>query len=386
MTHEAWSQDLGGLLKGILKEVQKDVAGQTAPDAKTQKSQKSDPSIVPGGDFDKAWGCSPRVTMLWPPTIYFDSPSCNPPSMPASEQERLKSVLISHYKWDDPKSRSASAFERDQRTIGARARNGDFYACLDELKRLPATISDKELNEDERWTKECRQYRHSVDDWTRASQVKKQKQDEIESYRQKTRPQELYEKCLAYIDSVAPVAANKSKLIDSSDTRYQGTFPSQCADDWGVKHPPSKEQYADIAAKRKAKFDVILKDEVLVARTTIGDALKKHRGTIEGLNIPLAWLKSTIIFQGTTYRSLEEWIALTLNNKNVKTLSTVRLQGNYGITVKVPQKPTEGFVFRKDDNELYPTHYIAGNDPIRISTEGDLLTVALRMRQFETGN
>jgi hypothetical protein len=256
----------------------------------------------------------------------------------------------------------------------------DFIACLERVKALPASVSEQELKENSDWKSQC--HSKTNRELSLFVEAQKPKKVEIDDYRRKNKSQATYEKCLAYLDGVEPVVENKAKLVtmDLSDSS-QAKFPAYCEDSRFM----SPEQASDVDAKRKAKLAEIRKIEATNGAKTLSEAKQRHKAAIANLGIPPAWLSSMIIFSGKKASTLEDWIARAMDNPNIKSFGSTRVKGNYGVTVKIPQKQTEGFVFKKDGDELYPSHYVSGDKAIPIQTEEDLLAFGMRLGQLKNG-
>ncbi len=114
----------------------------------------------------------------------------------------------------------------------------------------------------------------------------------------------------------------------------------------------------------------------------LADALARHRGDIAALGLSARTLKATIYLQREAFVPCEQWLALVFENKKVTKVTGTKLQKNEGIRVKVAGMETYGFLFRFDEGDLFPSHFVKGDNAIPITDQEDAAAVAMAIAKL----
>jgi uncharacterized protein len=131
--------------------------------------------------------------------------------------------------------------------------------------------------------------------------------------------------------------------------------------------PPKTEAAADPAKQKPKNLDGV------VAR---------HAKQIARLGFAPQFLKSVIYLQQDLYNrpqafvTFEQWLALLFENESISKLTAVESGSSRGIVLKSPGVESHGFLFKFDDGDLFPTHFVKGDQVMPIEDAEDAYAVA----------
>lgn len=158
------------------------------------------------------------------------------------------------------------------------------------------------------------------------------------------------------------VTASGTYSLESRDVpSFESTPPS-------VTSPPKVEAAAEPAKQKPKSLDGV------VAR---------HAKQISSLGFPSKFLKSVIYLQQDLYNrpqpfvTFEQWLALLFENESISKLTPVESGSSRGIVLKSPGVESHGFLFKFDDGDLFPTHFVKGDQALPIEDTEDAYTVAV---------
>lgn len=132
---------------------------------------------------------------------------------------------------------------------------------------------------------------------------------------------------------------------------------------------PPKAEAAAVTAKQKPK--------------NLDGVVARHAKQIAGLGFPPKFLNSVIYLQQDLYNrpqsfvTFEQWLALLFENESISKLTAVESGSSRGIVLKSPGVESHGFLFKFDDGDLFPTHFVKGDQALPIEDTEDAYTVAV---------
>ncbi len=111
--------------------------------------------------------------------------------------------------------------------------------------------------------------------------------------------------------------------------------------------------------------------------------LVKHAKEIAALGFDPKLLKGTIYLridmanQPQRFATFEMWIAAILESGRYSRVSPISLGEAKGVLLKRAGIPSGGFLFQYDDGDLFPTHFVQGDDATKITSPDEMLFVSL---------
>ncbi|WP_368941208.1 lysozyme inhibitor LprI family protein [Citrobacter werkmanii] len=126
-------------------------------------------------------------------------------------------------------------------------------------------------------------------------------------------------------------------------------------------------------------MDVINKEENAKNNKSPEDIIKsfsvKHGGQIHDLGYTESQLKSTIFINldgYVKYSTLENYLSLMYELPGFKSLDKINYKDYLGFRIKISGQPYTGFVLREEDEELYLSGLVSGNEVIEPITVRDV--------------
>lgn len=116
--------------------------------------------------------------------------------------------------------------------------------------------------------------------------------------------------------------------------------------------------------------------------------LTKHTARIAALGFSTKLLKSTLYLQTDLvnrpqeFISFEHWLALVFEHPELVRVTAIRSGKFEGVVVKLKAVQSQGFLFRFEDGELFPSHFVKDEEALPIETRDDAFLVAMAIMQI----
>lgn len=112
----------------------------------------------------------------------------------------------------------------------------------------------------------------------------------------------------------------------------------------------------------------------------IKEISSKNTNKVYQLGFNKRQLESTLFLDGFgnyfEYHTLNECLSLILELPDLTTLEKITYKGYDGFKIKITGRPSSGFIFREENDEIYLTGVVSGDKVIESITENDMRELA----------
>ncbi len=150
--------------------------------------------------------------------------------------------------------------------------------------------------------------------------------------------------------------------------------------------PPLKSWAAEKGAEYPSSVPVNEK------KSPIEISLAKNAARVSALGFSMKWLKSTIYLQGdmvnspTGFITLESFLSLLFDNPKISKITAIKSGKHEGVSLKVKGAESFGFLFKNDEGDLFPSHFVNGDNLVPIDTMGDKYSVSMTIMQIASAS
>ncbi len=116
---------------------------------------------------------------------------------------------------------------------------------------------------------------------------------------------------------------------------------------------------------------------------TLEGIVARQATRIAGLGFPPTFLKGTIYLQQDLFNRpqpflrFDQWLSLVLENREITKVTTISLGKSKGVLIKVPGAESYGFLFKFDEGDIYPTHYVKGDQTLAPESTQDAVALGI---------
>ena len=116
---------------------------------------------------------------------------------------------------------------------------------------------------------------------------------------------------------------------------------------------------------------------------TLERIMGRQATRVAGLGFSPAFLNGTIYLQQDLFNRpqpflrFDQWLSLVLENQRITKVTAISFGRSRGVLLKVPGVESHGFLFKFDEGDIFPTHFVKGDQTLAVESTQDAVALGI---------